>query len=265
MAQISKAKLWLMEQVLGSEEKIRAPFKAVDWTQAVTAFQKSDFAYPEYYNRDFHRVPGGYLQPDAAVTYDPVTALIVMPNETKIRTAFVEQVKKMLGKTQPNRILDLAVGTGTAALAWREAFPNAAITGIDLSPYMLVAANLKLKEKNVELLQADAQNTDFADASFDLITAAFLFHEVPQATAAKVLAEAYRLLAPGGTFAVFDGNQHSNFLVKMVGGYFPEPYIKDYMNSDLEIMCREVGFISIQTKRYRQLYQFLTAVRPAHT
>lgn len=263
MAQVSKAKLWLMERVLGSEEKIRRPFKAINWPQAVAEFQKADFEYPEYYLRDFHGVPGGYLQPDAAVTYDPVTALIVMPNELKIRAAFVEQVKKVLGKTEPRRVLDLAVGTGTAALAWREAFPQATIVGIDLSPYMLVAANLKLKDQNVELVQADAQQTNFTDGSFDLITAAFLFHEVPQATAVKVLAEAYRLLAPGGMLAIFDGNQHSNFLVKMVGGYFPEPYIKDYMNSDLAIMCRETGLISVQVKRHRQLYQFLTAVRPA--
>lgn len=262
MAEISKAKMWLLERVIGTEAEVRRPFEGVEWEQAAADYQVEGFEYPEYYRRDFHGVRGGYLQPDAAITYDPVTARIVFPNEIKIREAFVSHVKAMLGQTQPDRILDMGVGTGTASLMWRKLFPQAAITGIDLSPYMLVAAALKLKDQQVELVQANAEDTGMVAGSFDLVTATFLFHEIPQNVARRVVAEAKRLLKPGGTLAVFDGNQHGSWLVKTVGGYFPEPYIKDYMSSDLEQMCREVGFMHVNVKHHRRLYQFVTASRP---
>lgn len=261
MAAISKPKLWLMERFLGSEEAIRRPFREVDWPNAIRQYQTPDFEYPAYYRRDFHGVPGGYLQPDAAVTYDPVTARIVLPNEPKIRKAFVKRVKEVLGENEPQKILDLGVGTGTAALDWAQTFPQAELVGIDLSPYMLVAASLKLKGQKVELRQARAEATGFADHSFDMVTASFLFHEIPQEIARQVVAEAQRLLRPGGIFAVYDGNQRSNFLVKTVGGYFPEPYIKEYMTSDLPQMCRESGFAAVEVKRYLMFHQFVTAFR----
>lgn len=262
MATISKPKLWLMERVLGSEEAIRRPFREVDWPNAIRQYQTPDFEYPAYYRRNFHGVPGGYLQPNAAITYDPVTARIVLPNEMKIRQAFVKRVKEVLGKNEPQRILDLGVGTGTATLEWVQTFPKAEITGIDLSPYMLVAASLKLKDRKVELRQAKAEATNFAEGSFDMVTASFLFHEIPQEVARQVVTEAQRLLRPGGIFAVYDGNQRSNFLVKAVGGYFPEPYIKEYMASDLPQMCRESGFAGVDVKRYLVFHQFVTAFHP---
>lgn len=263
MATISKPKMWLLERFLGSEEAVRRPFREVIWPEAIGQYGTDDFEYPEYYQRDFHGVKGGYLQPDAVITYDPVTAWIVFPNEAKIRTQFVTHVKKVLGQFQPGRILDLATGTGTAALHWREAYPQAQITGIDLSPYMLVAAALKLKDREVDLKQGQAEATSFAEASFDMVTATFLFHEIPAKVAREVVKEARRLLKPGGVFAVYDGNQHSNFLVKLVGGYFPEPYIKEYMRSDLALMCRDAGFAGVNLQPYLGFHQFLTAFRPA--
>ncbi len=262
MATISKPKMWLLERVLGSEEEIRRPFREVDWPNAVREYQNPNFEYPEYYRRDFHGVPGGYLQPDAAITYDPVTRRIVFPNEIKVRKTFIKHVQNVLGQNKPHRILELGVGTGTATLGWCQAFRQAEITGIDLSPHMLIAASIKLKDRNVQLRQARAEDTEFPAASFDMVTASFLFHEIPAAVARQVVAEALRLLQPGGIFAVFDGNQRSNFLVKTVGGYFPEPYIREYMRSDLPGMCREAGFAAVNVKRYFGLHQFVTAFKP---
>ena len=265
MATISKPKRWLMERFIGTDEQVRGPFRAVDWPSEIERYARPDFEYPQYYRRDFHGVAGGYLQPDAPITYDPVTARIIFPNEPKIRQAFVRQVKDTLGYNQPARILDLGVGTGTAALDWLKTFPHSEVVGIDLSPYMLVAAALKLKDYGVELRHGLAEDTGLQPGSFDMVTASFLFHELPTQATRKVVAHALTLLKPGGLFAVYDGNQPPNMLVKAVSGYFPEPYMKEFMSSNLADICRESGFAGVNVRHYLALHQFLTAFRPAES
>ena len=264
MAQLSRVKMWLLERMLGATEaEIRLPYTNVNWITAVKSFSKPDFKYPSYYQLDFHGVPGGYLQPDAAISYDPITAKIVMPNEIMVRNTFVTHVKSLIGNKEPSRILDMGVGTGTSALFWNKAFPEGEIVGIDPSPYMLVAASMKLKDKNVQLAQALAEDTNFSPASFDLVTATFLFHELPQTATRQVLNHAFSLLKPGGTLAILDGRQPGNLLVKAIGGYFPEPYMKEYLSNNLSFVCRELGFSHINVRRHLTLYQFVTAIRPS--
>jgi ubiquinone/menaquinone biosynthesis C-methylase UbiE len=259
---LSKRKLWLMEKALGGKrEAIERPFAHIDWTKEAARYENPGFDYPEYYRQNFHGVAGGYLNSGAAVTYDPVTARIVMPNEMKIRRAFVDHVRTTLAHHEPQRILDLGIGTGQAALLWSQTYQHSRITGIDLSPYMLIAAEMKLQGKNVELLQANAEHTNFEAGSFDMVTASFLFHELPKSVAPGVVAEALRLLRPGGIFAMWDGNQKGNLLVKTVGGYFPEPYLREYVSYDIGETCRRAGFVGVSVRRYLQLYQFVTAFK----
>jgi SAM-dependent methyltransferase len=81
----------------------------------------------------------------------------------------------------------------TAALArlgWSAA-------GIDISSDQLRVARLRLGE-SVELVQADAAELPFGDASFDAVVAALVHTDVDDV--APVFAEAARVLRPGGRF-----------------------------------------------------------------
>ncbi len=54
---------------------------------------------------------------------------------------------------------------------------------------------------NVEVMSGDATALEFADASFDTVATCTMLHHVPtRAQQDKVLAEAFRVLRPGGTF-----------------------------------------------------------------
>lgn len=67
-------------------------------------------------------------------------------------------------------VLDIATGTGHAALALSLVLPKGCVTGIDFSEGMLARAKAKIQERgirNVSLLPMDMQSLDFPDSAFD--------------------------------------------------------------------------------------------------
>src|SRR5207302_11160440 len=98
---------------------------------------------------------------------------------------------------QPDRIADLATGTGDLALALQKKLPAADITGVDFLPEMLELA----RQKGVrQVVLADAMRLPFADGSFDCVTIAFGLRNLENYSAA--LAEMCRLLNTGGHLLV---------------------------------------------------------------
>ncbi|MCA9998382.1 MAG: methyltransferase domain-containing protein [Anaerolineales bacterium] len=101
------------------------------------------------------------------------------------------------------QVLDIATAAGHTAFIFA---PHVAhVTASDLTPEMLtVAANLAQERgiPNVSFREADAEALPFANASFDLVTCRIAPHHFPNV--AQFLAEAARVLRPGGTLAVVD-------------------------------------------------------------
>ena len=102
------------------------------------------------------------------------------------------------------RILDLACGTGDFTLELARRWPDAAITGVDLTPEMIELARPKLAgARNVAFSIGDAQELAIAGSeSFDLVVCAFGFRNFPDK--AKALAECARVLVPGGRLVVLE-------------------------------------------------------------
>jgi SAM-dependent methyltransferase len=101
------------------------------------------------------------------------------------------------------------VGCGPAFLAselGHEVGPSGRIVGIDESPEMLEAARARVAREGladrVEVRQGDAGRLDFPAASFDFVTVAQVYLYVSDVEGA--LAEAARVLRPGGRLAVVD-------------------------------------------------------------
>jgi ubiquinone/menaquinone biosynthesis C-methylase UbiE len=110
--------------------------------------------------------------------------------ETRLGPHHLGALRLAVAGLAPKRVLDVGTGTGVAALALAEWFPDAEVTGVDLSPAMVAEA--ERKGGRVRFLVADASRLPFPDASFDLVV---LMNAVP------FFDELARILAPGGTAA----------------------------------------------------------------
>lgn len=246
--------------VLINEEQLKKLRDSIDWQSESDRFRQANLSYPEYYrSQNFHGIEGGYLTIDAAVTYDPITQYVLPPGETWVRQQAIEAIG---GK--PRRILDLGCGTGSTTLMLKQAFPEAKVVGIDLSPYMLVMADYKARQAGLEIewRQGNAETTELPIASFDLVTASLLFHETPPAVSQAILQECFRLLVPGGQIIILDGNQKSLRHTDWLTDIFEEPYIKAYARGSVDAWMGAVGFEAVQTEELWWIHQITQGMKP---
>lgn len=242
------------------EEELRRYSQSVDWEKESDRFRRDDVVIPAYYSsQNFHGIDKGYLNPGAAVSYDAVTQYALPPNETWIRQALIDGVN-----VKPRRILDLGCGTGSTTIMLKQAFPDAEVIGLDLSPYMLLRSFHKSESAglNIEWQQGDAENTFFPDASFDLVTASLLFHETPATTTQAILQECFRLLVPSGQVLILDGNQKTLRQMEWVNNIFEEPYIHEYAADSTDAKMGAAGFAAVRTEDVWFISQLTSGIKP---
>jgi ubiquinone/menaquinone biosynthesis C-methylase UbiE len=128
--------------------------------------------------------------------------------QTYDRIRFVREsaarLVELAGLQPGERVLDVATGTGFAALAAaRLVGPAAQVVGIDLAEEMLNQARGKAASegiKNVEFQLGDAERPEFPDASFAVVLCASAIQFLPDPAGA--VREWARLLGPGGRLLV---------------------------------------------------------------
>lgn len=98
------------------------------------------------------------------------------------------------------RVLDIATGTGNAAIAAARA--GATVIGLDLTPELFDDAQARADEfgLHVQWREGDAEALPYADATFDRVLSAFGMMFVPNGRLAAT--EMVRVLRPGGRFGL---------------------------------------------------------------
>lgn len=220
--------------------------------------------YPAYYRQNFHYQTDGWLSEESAEIYDhQVEALFTGAAAAMRRAALAEIAQELQGKDQRQcEVLDLACGTGSFMRSTLRAFPRLRLTGMDLSPsYSERARHAVSNWPTATVAEGQAEAMPFADDSFDTIVSIYLFHELPPRIRGAVMAEAARVLRPGGAFIVADSLQFGD--VPGLDGfleYFPEgfhePYYKGYLSYDFAPDMKSAGFESERVE-----HAFLTKVR----
>ena len=242
------------------EEALGRLYEGINWETAADRYRQPDLVYPEYYSsQNFHGIKGGYLNHIAAVSYDQVMQYVLPPHETVVRQCLIDAVR-----VKPRRIIDLGCGTGSTTLMLKQAFPEAEVVGLDLSPYMLVVAGMKAQKAglNIQWLHSSAESVAFGDASFDLVAASFLFHETPPAISRAILRESFRLLKVGGQVAILDSSQKTLRQTEWLTDMFEEPYMKSYVAGSLDAWAGAAGFAAVQTHEHWWTNQVTQGVKP---
>ncbi|XHX78756.1 MAG: class I SAM-dependent methyltransferase [Stenomitos frigidus ULC029] len=295
--------------------------RARAWEHDLAQVQKTDLNYPDYYVTSFHAYEEGNLgwQPalEVEVAAHAAHARIWKDagakGDAQLRQSYHDVLKAQLPKA-PTTILDIGCSVGMSTFALQNAFPDAQVTGLDLSPYFLAVAkyradvrgeergerregagvnvssstseagdrsvergqkaegdlllttnNQKLKTSSYpspSWLHAAAESTGLPDASFDLVSACLLFHELPQSAAIAIIREARRLLRPGGHLAIMDMNPKSEIFAKMPPYVktllkSTEPYLDEYFSLELEETIAAAGFtqptVTFNSPRHRSI------------
>ncbi len=124
---------------------------------------------------------------------------------------------KILRKSNPKKVLDIACGTGDFAIEDLNSGANE-VVGLDISEGMVQVGIEKIKNKGlsdkVSLRVGDSENIDFPDNTFDGITVGFGVRNFENLE--KGLSEMHRVLVPDGNLIVLEFSKPKKFPIKQL-------------------------------------------------
>jgi ubiquinone/menaquinone biosynthesis C-methylase UbiE len=211
-------------------------------------------------NIDVHLSPGSYhteYQDDdasAGAIYDNsinVFAFNQMGRDIDdIGHTFANYVKVAYPNFAPARILDAGCTIGHNTVPWAQNFPDADVTGIDISPGLLRYASARAKSlgASVNFTQMNVTALDYPDNSFDVVFSSMFLHELPLKDIRAYFKEAFRVLKPGGLLLTMELPPNSKmeaydrFYLDWDCYYNKEPYYKPFRDQDCTKLCADAGF-----------------------
>jgi ArsR family transcriptional regulator len=188
---------------LGRSERVQPLFALLDrWAEIHGAdpWHAADAARLAAVRADRAAAAERYFASHAA-DWDKLRTLHIAESEVEAAIA------RALGDRPVGRLIDIGTGTGRMLELFGAAAASA--LGVDRSPEMLRLARVKLAEAGLasaELRQGDMYSLPLPSSSYDTAIIHQVLHYVQQPGAA--VAEAARLLAPGGRLLIVDFAPH---------------------------------------------------------
>lgn len=186
-----------------------------------------------------------------APRYDLANTLLSLGQDHSWRRYVTTQVAKW----SPQRILDVATGSGALATEIRRAVPNASVLGVDFCwPMLTLARRRGLKQ----LVAADGLALPFRNRVFDVVTIAFGLRNMASWDGA--LHEMARVLRPGGHILILDFSLPASplralyrlylhrVLPRLAGVLTGEPDAYRYLGGSIEEFPRGPAMIELVEK-----------------
>ncbi|MBL8642748.1 MAG: class I SAM-dependent methyltransferase [Rhodospirillaceae bacterium] len=241
-----------------------------------------DLNIPDYTRHEIHIQPGGYVG-------DPFAGAIshygfkqfdrnVFNNDRMEHHLAMAQETPIPADGQVRRILDMGTGFGAFATSLKERFPEAEVWGIDVGAPMVRWAHYRAVKMNLDVnfAQRLAEDTKFPDGHFDVVVSYIMHHEVHPDVQEKIVAEAYRVLRPGGSFFPVDFVTKGNPRYMGFGDimrkasiwqdhrYNNEVWSPSYRETDLPGLMRKVGFTDMKVSaKTGTAFQDVLGFKPA--
>ncbi len=214
-----------------------------------------DFVPPVYTRCEIHCQPGGYTDdPLGGLVYHYGTKIFYegFNDQDELHVELAQKAAKPAdGKLE--RILDIGCSIGQATTVLKDLYPDAQVHGLDIGLPLIRYAHMRAVERDKEVFfkQALAEESGYPDAHFDMVLSYILFHEVPVKKMKEILAEMYRVLRPGGTFAIYEFPSNdkgqvpasTRFMIDYDSKNNCEPYSPGFVASDFKGILEAAGFV----------------------
>ena len=266
---IGQELIW--ESVLGSIERqlpaLMEAAKSLSGQSAAQLATDAGFDVPRYISAiDIHCMPGGYASETGAddivagALYDRGVYLYAMgymgPNNDDMGRSVCNYVNRNLKGFTPASILDMGCTVGHSTVPYKEIFPGAEVTGIDVGGPCVRYAHARSQAlgHSVNFLQRNAEESGFAAESFDLIVSHILLHETSGQAMPRIIRECHRLLKPGGYMIHADlppfdlMDPFTQFILDNETYYNNEPFWGAMRDRDQIAMAVDAGFPADQVR-----------------
>ena len=212
--------------------------------------------FPRYFLQNFHFQSDGWMSAASAERYGMQVETLFTGAGAAMRRQALPMIGRAIGGRDAAALdyLDIACGDGSFTQSVLDTWPGLRATALDLSPAYLGKARARLAaHRGMRFVEAQAEATGLEDASFDLVTAVYLFHELPPKIRVEVASEIARLLRPGGTLVLVDTIQYGDepgfdALLEAFPRGFHEPYYDSYCRLDLAAHFAAAGLAKGEEK-----------------
>jgi demethylmenaquinone methyltransferase/2-methoxy-6-polyprenyl-1,4-benzoquinol methylase len=140
------------------------------------------------------------------------------------------------------KVLDLCCGSGQATRFLVQYSQD--VTGLDVSPVSLERARGNVPQ--AQYVEALAEEMPFGNNQFDLVHTSVAMHEMKPKQLQQIFQEVYRVLKPGGVFAMVDFHKPSNLLfwpgLTIFLWLFETETSWQLLETDLVELLKNVGF-----------------------
>ncbi len=177
----------------------------------------------------------------------------VLLNWASPERSFLSTILKTADLESADRLLDVGCGSGDLLAAAAIMEPGALLYGVDPDEDALELASRKIfgTLQSVELHQAVAESLPFEADLFDVVTATLLLGGLTLGQRREMLAECFRVLAPGGRLLIADWSGNSEGVRALLA--YPNRFVRWLLFSEafpptLEETIVRVGFHPSETR-----------------
>ena len=200
----------------------------------------------------------------AAPIYDLTLWATSFGTEAKLRRRWA----RLIAVRPDDMVLDLGCGTGALSAEMPSDMTTGTVIGVDAAPAMVNVAQRKHGSERCRFEVGLAEALEFDAESFDVVVSSMTFHHLPLGLKERALAEAWRVLKPGGRLVAIDLDRPTNWLGWIIGvaGWLLlcQPPIRENIRGVVPELIRKTGFTNIQRGHWSWgIISVCTADKPA--